>query len=109
VTGKGSYFNPSAFANPGDERAGSAPRYISACRTDPIRSLDQNIAKTFKIHEQISIEIRGEFFNALNHPNFGAPNTKFRSASSLGSFGLFQDSQPTDQSRHGQLGVRVQF
>jgi hypothetical protein len=107
--GKGSYFNPTAFANPGDERAGSAPRYLSACRSDPIRSLDQSIEKTFKIAERVSLEIRGEFFNALNHPNFGAPNTRFSSADSPGSFGLFQDSQPTDQSRHGQLGLRLTF
>jgi hypothetical protein len=108
VFGKGSYFTPTSFASPGDERAGSTPRYISACRTDPIRNLDQNITKTFKIRERVSVEVRGELFNAFNHPNFGAPNTKFNS-SSPGSFGLFQNSQPTGQWRHGQLGARLTF
>jgi hypothetical protein len=108
VLGKGSYFNYAAFANPGDERAGSAPRYLSDCRTDPIRSLDQSVEKTFKVSERVELESRGEFFNALNHPNFGSPSTKY-SASSPGSFGLFQDSQPADQSRHGQLGLRLTF
>jgi hypothetical protein len=61
------------------------------------------------VTEGISLEVRGELFNAFNHPNFGAPNTRFRSADSPGSFGLFQDSQPTDQSRHGQLGLRLMF
>jgi hypothetical protein len=109
VFGGGSYFNPAAFADPGDEVAGSTLRYISDCRSDPIRNLDQSLSKTFQVTEGISLEVRGELFNAFNHPNFGAPNSRFRSADSPGSFGLFQDSQPTDQSRHGQLGLRLMF
>ncbi|MBS1851183.1 MAG: TonB-dependent receptor [Acidobacteria bacterium] len=107
VMGNGSYFNWDAFANPGDERAGSTPRYISSCRTDPIRNLDQTLSKTFQVGERVSLEIRGEFFNAFNHPNFGAPNTRY-SAASQGSFGLFQN-QPNNQWRHGQLGIRATF
>ncbi len=113
--GKGVYLNAAAFASPGDEVAGNTPRYISSCRTDPIRNLDMNISKTFKIHERVSLELRGEFFNAFNHPNFGAPNTRVRcavaanSVCSQGSFGLFQDSQPNGQWRHGQLGIRLEF
>ena len=107
VLGKGSYFNINGFADPGDQLAGNAPRYLSGCRTDPIRNLDQNLAKTFKVKEGVELEIRGEFFNILNHANFGAPSTKYSTNS--GSFGLFQDSQPNDQSRHGQLGLRLTF
>jgi hypothetical protein len=115
LNGQGSYLNPAAFAAPGDEIAGDTPRYISTCRTDSIRNLDMNVSKTFKIKENISLELRGEFFNAFNHPNFGAPITSIRcgattgSACSSGSFGQFQDSQPDNQWRHGQLGIRLQF
>jgi len=119
LDGKGPYLRTTAFTNPGDEVAGSTPRYISSCRTDPIRNLDMNVAKTFKFREHLSLELRGEFFNAFNHPNFGAPNTSFRcnpeqagtdpSQCAPGSFGLFQDSQPNNQWRHGQLGIRVEF
>jgi hypothetical protein len=87
--------------------AGNTPRYISGCRTDPIRNLDQTLAKTFQIGERVSLELRGELFNAFNHPNFGAPTTRY-SAASAGSFGLFQD-QPNNQWRHGQLGLRATF
>jgi hypothetical protein len=59
------------------------------------------------VGERVSLEIRGEFFNAFNHPNFGAPNTRY-SAASQGSFGLFQN-QPNNQWRHGQLGIRATF
>jgi hypothetical protein len=109
VNGLGSYFNPAAFSNPGDQVAGSTPRYISACRTDSIRNLDMNLSKMFQIRERISLELRGEFFNAFNHPNFGSPNTRFSSATSPGSFGLFQNGQPNNQWRHGQLGIRLEF
>lgn len=115
LDGKGSYLNAAAFSSPGDEVAGTTPRYISSCRTDPIRNLDMNVAKTFKFREHLSLELRGEFFNAFNHPNFGAPNTRIscsinaNTPCSQGSFGLFQDSQPNNQWRHGQLGIRVEF
>jgi hypothetical protein len=109
LNGKGYYLNAAAFANPGDETAGNTPRYISSCRTDPIRNLDINVSKKFSVGERVSLELRGEFFNAFNHPNFGAPNTRFSSSTNPGSFGLFQDSQPNNQWRHGQLGLRVEF
>jgi hypothetical protein len=106
VFGAGSYLNIDAFTNPGDEVAGDTPRYIDNCRTDPIRNLDQTLAKTFQIGERVSLELRGELFNAFNHPNFGAPGTRYAPGS--GSFGDFQ-SQPNNQWRHGQLGIRATF
>jgi hypothetical protein len=106
VFGAGSYLNLDAFTNPGDEVAGDTPRYIDNCRTDPIRNLDQTLAKTFQIGERVSLELRGELFNAFNHPNFGAPGTRYAPGS--GSFGDFQ-SQPNNQWRHGQLGIRATF
>jgi hypothetical protein len=109
LSGKGYYLNTAAFEAPLDQTAGNTPRYISACRTDPIRNLDMNISKKFQIREGISLELRGEFFNAFNHPNFGAPNTRFVSATNQASFGTFQDSQPNNQWRHGQLGARLEF
>jgi hypothetical protein len=36
-------------------------------------NLDLNVAKTFSITERISTQLRGEFFNALNHTNLGIP------------------------------------
>ena len=36
-------------------------------------NLDFNVAKTFAITERVNTQLRGEFFNALNHSNFGVP------------------------------------
>ena len=36
-------------------------------------NLDFNLAKDFAIYERFSAQFRAEFFNALNHTNFGVP------------------------------------
>jgi hypothetical protein len=40
-----------------------------------IWNLDLGIRKVFSVTERQKIELRGEFYNALNHPNFGQPNS----------------------------------
>jgi Carboxypeptidase regulatory-like domain len=40
-----------------------------------IWNLDLGIRKVFSVTERQKVELRGEFFNALNHPNFGQPNS----------------------------------
>jgi Carboxypeptidase regulatory-like domain/TonB-dependent Receptor Plug Domain len=39
-----------------------------------IWNLDLGIRKVFSVTERQKVELRGEFYNALNHPNFGQPN-----------------------------------
>jgi Carboxypeptidase regulatory-like domain/TonB dependent receptor-like, beta-barrel len=36
-------------------------------------NLDFNLAKDFRVTENFGMQFRGEFFNALNHANFGVP------------------------------------
>jgi hypothetical protein len=66
--------------------------------------LDVSLFKTFKIHESTSFEIRGEFFNALNTPNFGGPGTT-PGSSSWGYVTLTQANDP----RLTQLTARINF
>lgn len=44
-------------------------------------NLDLSLLKDFAIRERVRFQIRSEFFNALNHPQFGNPSTSFTSAS----------------------------
>ena len=37
-------------------------------------NMDFSVIKHFKIKERFSLELRGEFFNVLNHPNFADPD-----------------------------------
>ena len=41
---------------------------------------DLSLQRTFHIHESISLAIRGDAFNSLNHPNFLNPNSAIGSA-----------------------------
>jgi len=37
-------------------------------------NLDFSVIKDFKFGERFSLQLRGEFFNILNHPNFADPD-----------------------------------
>lgn len=46
---------------------------IGGLRGPNLVDFDLVLQKNFKIHESQQIEFRSEFFNLLNHPNFGLP------------------------------------
>jgi Carboxypeptidase regulatory-like domain len=66
--------------------------------------MDASLFKKFAIGEGRSFEIRGEFFNVLNTPNFGGPGTGIGSS----TFGVVTLTQAND-TRIGQLTARVNF
>jgi hypothetical protein len=76
---------------------------------------DLSIFKKFIIRESMSFEIRGEFFNVLNTPNYSAPNTTLGAANTASRAGsgsltvpLGQGTQINDP-RIGQLTARFNF
>jgi len=103
VNGQGSYFNNSAFSDPGDQIAGNAPRFDGNVRGPANRNLDASIFKKFAFGEPRELSIRGEFFNVTNTPRFAAPNTQFGN----GEFGTITSTQ--NLPRQTQLGVRFVF
>jgi hypothetical protein len=66
--------------------------------------VDLSLFKQFIIREGVSFEIRGEFFNVGNRPNFGGPGTGLSSA----SYGVVTLNQAND-ARQGQLTARINF
>lgn len=66
--------------------------------------MDASLFKVFALHEGVSFEIRGEFFNVLNTPNFGGPNTSIGNS----AFGVVTLTQAND-ARIGQLTGRINF
>ena len=36
--------------------------------------VDVALAREFALHERLALQVRGEAFNVLNHPNFQLPN-----------------------------------
>ncbi len=66
--------------------------------------MDLSLFKQFEIHEGYSFELRGEFFNALNTPNFGGPGTS-PNTTGWGYVTLTQANDP----RLTQIMIRLNF
>jgi hypothetical protein len=63
--------------------------------------LSASVIKAVPIRERLNGQLRAEFSNVLNHPNFGAPNTSPTSA----AFG--QVTSMSGTSRILQLALRI--
>ena len=71
------WFNPAAFSNPSDGQFGNVGRNTL---TGPSNvTIDFSIFKNFSLSERARIQFRSEFFNLINHPNFGGLNTTYDS------------------------------
>ena len=69
--------------------------------------MDLSLFKQFKIRESTSFEIRGEFFNALNTPNFNFGVSGFTTPGNA-QYGIVQQVQVNDP-RLTQLTARINF
>ncbi len=75
VTGEVSSFNPAAFTQTGAYAFGNAPRYLSSVRYPSLTNLDMLLQRKVRINERMSLTLRFEAMNALNHVVFGGPDT----------------------------------
>jgi hypothetical protein len=66
--------------------------------------VDVSMFKQFIVREGVNFEIRGEFFNVANRPNFGGPGTGLNST----TYGVVTLTQANDP-RIGQLTARINF
>jgi hypothetical protein len=107
VTGNpNQWFNPAAFALPTAGTYGTVGRGVY--RGPGLADLDVSLFKTTRLTESTRLQFRAEFFNALNHANFGTPNTTaFSGASYNPSAGLVTSTNTT--SRQIQFGLKLIF
>ena len=77
---------------------------MESIRTQVHPLADASLFKKFQIHESVTFEIRGEFFNVLNTPNFGGPGTSPGS----NTYGIVTKNEAND-ARIGQLTARINF
>jgi hypothetical protein len=96
----GRWFDTSAFAQPAPFTFGNSPR--SGLRGAGIQTVDLTLLKEFAITERWRTELRGEFYNLLNHANFDIPGHTLGAA----DFGVVSSARP---ARAAQLGLRVSF
>jgi hypothetical protein len=83
------YLNPAAFTAAAPGAYGNLSR--NAFRTPPFFQFDSQVSRLFPLHEHLSLDLRLEAFNVLNHPNF-----TFSSV-----------SQAISSSTFGQIGTQA--
>ena len=79
------------------------PTQVTHARADGINALDLSLSKTSAITEKLNAQIRCDMFNALNHPQFSAPNLSPTSS----AFGPI--TSQTNLPRQIQLSVKFLF
>jgi hypothetical protein len=97
------WFDTQAFAIPSPQAWGNAGRDI--LRGPGGINLDLGIARTIALAPDAAkrrLQLRGGFFNALNHTNFGLPQASIDAP----AFGAITSSAP---ARQIQLGARFEF
>jgi outer membrane receptor protein involved in Fe transport len=66
------YLNPLAFQQPADGTFGNLGR--DSIYGPGYWDLDFSLTKSTQIFERLNMQLRAEFFNLFNHPNFALPN-----------------------------------
>jgi hypothetical protein len=80
------WFNVNAFAAQPLYTVGDVGR--NTLYGPPMKQLDFSTFRNFRVRENTNLQFRAEFFNILNHPNFGLPGV----ALGTGSFGAISDT-----------------
>jgi hypothetical protein len=133
------WFNPNSFSNvisadtagdcselateapgtfPSDRQAVNCPnlRTYGSFRRNSLSgpgmvNLDFSISKTTAITERLKLEIRGDFFNILNHTEFANPDTNPNDIGQGGTFGQITNTgvPGDDRPRIIQVAARFSF
>ena len=96
----GAWFNTAAFAVPAAYTFGTAGR--NAVYGPGYADLDLSLQKIVTLREGLNLQLRGEAYNALNHPNFDIPGRIFGSA----TFGQISSAE---NAREIQLALKLIF
>jgi hypothetical protein len=101
-----SYFNPAAFVSAAPGTFGTEVRNFM--RGPGLTVVNLSLAKSVHFGERVSLELRGDFVNAFNHPSFGIPNTSFGGAD-FGVLNTGDSNAIAVQPRSGQLSAHISF
>ena len=94
------WFDTTAFASSAPFTFGNSPR--SVLRGAPSDTTDSRWRKSFGFTERVKFDVRGEFYNLLNHANFNIPGFTL----GAGDFGVVTTARP---GRTVQLAARLSF
>ncbi|MEO7142980.1 MAG: hypothetical protein ABI165_05695, partial [Bryobacteraceae bacterium] len=79
------------------------PLAVPDARAPGVNNVDLSLNKRVRIAENFNLQIRADAFDALNHPNWGAPNVTPTSS----AFGRI--TSQANLPRTMQLGMRLTF
>ncbi len=104
----GRWFNTAIFSQPVPFTIGNAPRALPNARVPGYVDADMSLFKNNYIgsNERFNLQFRVEAFNALNHPNFAAPDTGVNDGS---KFGTITSISSTAIPRQLQLAVKFVY
>ena len=94
------WYDKTAFTLPPAGFQGNAGR--NKIIGPPFKNLDFSAAKTFRITERFHLQYRAEFFNILNHPNFGFPDANISNVTA----GVISSAY---DGRDIQMGLRLEW
>jgi hypothetical protein len=116
-----SWLNPAAFAPKAAVLGTFGDVGKNALRLPNTSGWDVQVSKYFSISERWKLQLRGEYFNVLNHPNWAPESTSCNNApcatnqisafdklNGNSSFGTFRAGQAADP-RIAQLAVKIIF
>jgi hypothetical protein len=102
------YLNPAAFALPAPGTFGTLSR--GTVRQPSLTNVDFSMNKNFALTERYRLQLRAEFFNIFNHPQFnGFNNTVFNSGLVVSRNGAFGFLNSDRGPRNIQFGVKMSF
>jgi len=107
------YLNVNAFSQPDFGTFGNLGR--NSIYGPGYKNVDFSITKQTRIAERLGLQLRAEFFNILNHPNFAQPNHNIDPGSSGGELTQTPDVAQTNPGLGGggprvvQLGLKLVF
>jgi hypothetical protein len=101
------WVNPNAFTLPATGTFGNAGRGIVF--GPGLNNIDLSLIKNTLITETLRFQLRAEFFNFINHPNFGPPNLTLTSSSFGQIFNTLGRTIGFGTSRQIQLAARFNF
>jgi hypothetical protein len=95
------WMNPAAFSAPAAFTFGNAGR--NSVQGPGMQTMDLALDRNFHMTERVNLQLRAEFFNALNHTNLGIPN-RFVNTPQFGTI-----TETATPNREVQLSVRLSF
>jgi hypothetical protein len=112
--------NPAAWSDPAAGQWGTAARYYNDYRSARRPDEELSLARTFRIHERVTFQIRAEFFNVFNRAYMVNPSstnalqTPVRNSSGVptSGFGYINSGAlygTNGGMRNGQLVGRIQW